>query len=135
MGISTFSGDRLDLRLWRKLQLLGVMLGLAHFLVGQDLAPRAYVVTPLHSNAVTLTWAFYDGGLNFSGSIPVTASGTYNVSILNYYHSLSFFGRSANITASLPYAIGNFEAAALGKQRSAYRSGLADLGVRPRIPF
>ena len=105
-------------------------LGSAHFLAGQDLAPRAYVITPLHSNAVTLTWAFYDGGLNLSGSIPVIATGTYDVSILTCYRSLSFFGRSANITASLPYGVGNFEAAALGKQRSAYRSGLADLGVR-----
>ena len=95
-------------------------------LLAQDLAPRAYVVTPVHSNAVTLTWAFYDGGLNFSGAIPVTATGTYNVPIFTYYHSLSFFGRSANVTASLPYGAGNFEAAALGKQRLAYRSGLLD---------
>ena len=106
------------------------MLGSAHFLAGQDLAPRAYVITPVHSNAVNLTWAFYDGGLNFSGSIPVTATGTYNVPIFSYYHSLSFFGRSANITASLPYGVGTFQAVALGKQRSAYRSGLLDLGVR-----
>ena len=117
------------MRIWRTLQ-LSVILGSAHFLMGQDLAPRAYVITPLHSNAVTLSWAFYDGGLNFTGSIPVVATGTYNVSVFSYYHSLNFFGRSANISASLPYAIGTFEAAALGKQRSAYRSGLADLGVR-----
>ena len=30
----------------------------------QDLAPRAYVITPLHFNAVTLTWSFYDGSIN-----------------------------------------------------------------------
>ena len=77
-----------------------------------------------------MTWAFYDGGLNFSGSIPIVASGRYSVPILSYYHSLSFFGRSANITASLPYGVGNFEAAALGKNKSAYRSGLLDVGVR-----
>jgi len=102
----------------------------SHCLLAQDLAPRAYIITPLHSNAVTLTWAFYSGGLNVSGTIPVTVTGTYNVPIFTYYHSLSFFGRSANVTASLPYGVGNFEAAALGKQRSAYRSGLLDLGVR-----
>ena len=102
----------------------------SNFMLAQDLAPRAYVITPLHSNAVTLTWAFYSGGLNLSGSIPVTASGTYNVPILTYYHSLNAFGRSANITASLPYGVGNFQAAALGKQKSAYRSGLLDLGFR-----
>lgn len=30
-------------------------------LKAQDLAPRAYLITPLHGNAVTLTWSFYDG--------------------------------------------------------------------------
>ena len=78
----------------------------------QDLAPRAYIITPLHSNAVTLTWSFYNGGLNFNGTIPITgATGTYSVPVFSYYHSFSFFGRSANITASLPYAVGTFSEA------------------------
>lgn len=130
MGISISEIDPLVLRLSRILQLLAVVLGSAHFVAAQDLAPRAYVITPVHSNAVTLTWAFYDGGVNFSGAIPVTATGTYYVPIVSYYHSLNFIGRSANINVSLPYGVGNFEAAALGKQRSAYRSGLLDVGVR-----
>jgi outer membrane putative beta-barrel porin/alpha-amylase len=113
-----------------KSQLFAIVFALARFLAAQDLAPRAYVITPVDSNAVTLTWAFSDGGLNFSGNIPIEASGTYNISILSYYHSLNFFGRSANVTVSLPYGIGNFEAAALGKRRSAYRSGLFDFGAR-----
>jgi hypothetical protein len=49
--------DELFCALCRKLQLLALMLGSAHFLAGQDLAPRAYVVTPVRSNAVTLAWA------------------------------------------------------------------------------
>ena len=114
----------------KKLQWIVLITVGSKFMLAQDLAPRAYVITPLHSNAVTLTWAFYSGGLNVSGSVPVTSSGTYNVPILTYYHSLKAFGRSANITASLPYGVGNFEAAALGKQKSAYRSGLLDLGFR-----
>ena len=104
--------------------------GSSHLLLAQDLAPRAYIITPVQSNAVTLTWAFYDGGINVAGAIPVTATGMYNVPILSYYHSLSFFGRSANITASLPYGVGTFEAMAPGRQISAYRSGLLDIGVR-----
>ena len=120
-----------------------MMFGISCFAEGQDLAPRAYVITPLHSNAITLTWGFYDGGLNLTGSIPVTASGTYNIPVFTYYHSLSFFGRSANVTASLPYGVGNFQAAALGRQKSAYRSGLFDLSIRfsvnliggPAMPF
>lgn len=97
----------------------------------QDLAPRAYIITPLHSNAVTLTWAFYDGGVNFNGTIPVTgATGTYNVPVFSYYHSLNFFGRSSNITASLPYAVGNFQGKVLGNEKSLYRSGLLDSNFR-----
>lgn len=97
----------------------------------QDLAPRAYVITPVHSNAVTITWAFYDGGVNFNGTIPVSnATGTYYVSIFTLYHSLNFFGRSANITGSLPYAVGNFNGDVAGQARSLYRSGLADSGFR-----
>jgi hypothetical protein len=97
----------------------------------QDLAPRAYVITPVHSNAITITWAFYDGGVNFNGTIPVTnATGTYYVSILTYYHSLDFSGHSANFTASLPYAVGSFQGDLSGQSRSIYRSGLLDSSFR-----
>ena len=108
-----------------------IALSALRLLSAQDLAPRAYVITPLHSNAVTLTWAFYDGGVNFNGTIPVTgATGTYSVPIFSYYHSLNFFGRSANITASLPYAVGTFQGKLLGNDRSLYRSGLLDSNFR-----
>ncbi len=104
---------------------------LAAPLCAQDLAPRAYLITPVHSNAITLTWSFYDGGLNFNGTIPITgAAGTYHVPIVTLYHSLSFFGRSANLTASLPYAAGTFSGTVLGTERSIYRSGLLDFSAR-----
>jgi hypothetical protein len=75
----------------------------APFMAAQDLAPRAYIISPVHSNTVTLTWSFFNGGPNFNGTVPITgATGTYSVPIFSYYHSLNFFGRSANITASLP---------------------------------
>jgi len=97
----------------------------------QDLAPRAYVITPTHANAVTLTWSFYKGGLYLNGAIPVTEStGTYNIPVLSYYHSFSFFGRSANVTASLPYAFGTFEGDVLTQYVSIRRSGLADFTCR-----
>ena len=97
----------------------------------QDLAPRAYGITPLHTNAITLTWSFYQGGLNFNGTVPITgATGTYHVPVFSYYHSLNLFGHSANITASLPYAVGNFSGNVLGNGVSVYRSGLMDFSVR-----
>ncbi len=97
----------------------------------QDLTPRAYLITPLHSNVVVLTWSFFDGNILFAGAAPVTgATGTYHVPIFSYYHSFSFLGRSANITASLPYAVGNFQGTVLGAEKQLYRSGLADSSFR-----
>jgi len=100
-------------------------------LSAQDLAPRAYLITPRSSNAVTLTWSFYDGSLEVNGAVPITgATALYNIPVFTYYHSLSFFGRSANITASLPYGVGTFRGDVLGVSREAYRSGLLDLSLR-----
>ena len=97
----------------------------------QDLAPRAYVITPLHANAIIVTSSFYDGGLNFSDTIPITgATGKYNIPEFTCYHAFSFFRRSGNITASLPYAVGTFSGEALGKNHSIYRSGLVDFNAR-----
>jgi hypothetical protein len=79
-------------------------------LQAQDLAPRAYVITPMHSNAVILTYGFYSGSLLFNGAVPVTgATGHYSVPIFTLYHSFGLAGHSANISASLPYAVGTFE--------------------------
>ena len=100
-------------------------------LYAQDLSPRAYLITPIHSNAINLTYSFFDGGLNFNGTIPITgATGTYSVPIFSLYHTLNFFGRSANLTAGLPYAVGNFSGQVLDTQGSIYRSGLLDTTIR-----
>lgn len=96
-------------------------------LCAQDLRPRAYVITPLHSNAVILGYAFNDGSIFFGTALPISnASGRYNVPNFSYYHSLSFFKRSANFTATLPYVVGNFQGEVRGSQQSIYRSGPAD---------
>jgi hypothetical protein len=100
-------------------------------LFAQDLAPRAYVITPLHSNAVTVTWSYNTGGLDFNGASPIgDAKGSYHVPVFSFYHAFNFFGRSANVTASLPYAVGNFTGELNNQQRSVYRSGLLDFGAR-----
>lgn len=96
-------------------------------LCAQDLAPRAYTITPLRSNAVTLTQSYYNGSINFNGSLPVSdATGNYNVPTLSLYHSFGLFGHSANIVAALPYAFGNFQGTVAGAGNQLYRSGLAD---------
>ena len=100
-------------------------------LCAQDLSPRAYVITPMGFNAITLTWSFFNGGVNLNGTIPVTgATGTFNIASFTYYHSFSLFGRSGNIAASLPYGVGTFQGEVQQQHRSVYRSGLVDFGAR-----
>jgi len=94
--------------------------------LAQDLAPRAYVITPTHSNAVTVTYAFYNGNLDL-GNLPITdATALASIPVVSFVHSMSFFGRSANIAASLPYGVGNFHGSVLGTETNVYRSGLLD---------
>lgn len=100
----------------------------------QDLAPRAYVITPIHSNAVLVTYSFFTGNLDFQGAVPITdATAKANVPILGFYHSFNMLSRSANVTAGLPYGEANFHGNVLGSETNAYRSGLFDSVYRVSI--
>jgi len=100
----------------------------------QDLAPRAYLVTPLGSNAVTLAYTYNTGELLFEGTVPINdATGKLSVPLVTYYRSFSLFGRSANVLAGLPYGVGTFEGKVFEQQRSIYRSGLFDSILRVSV--
>lgn len=108
-----------------------VAVGLRSSSSAQDLAPRAYLITPIHSNAVTLSYSYSTGDINLGGSVPITgATGEINVSILSFYHSMNFAGRSSNVTVSLPYAVTNFQGEVIGTNTTVRRSGLMDIVVR-----
>jgi hypothetical protein len=97
----------------------------------QDLSPRAYVITPVRSNAILFTYSYYGGNVLFDGTVPITdARASANIPVVSFYHSLNFFGRSANFTASLPYGVGNFSGNVFGSQTNVYRSGLLDAVFR-----
>jgi len=97
----------------------------------QDLAPRAYLITPTGSNVVILSYSFFDGSVFTDPTLPIQDfKARYHAEVLGYYHAFSFFGRSANVTGSLPYALGNFQAIVAGVENRMYRSGLADARVR-----
>ena len=99
----------------------------------QDLTPRAYTIAPIHSNAVVLTYSYFNGGILFDPTIPITnASSQTHVSILSLFHTFSFFDRSASLTAGLPYGIGRFQGLVTGAPTEAqiYRSGLLDTAFR-----
>ena len=98
---------------------------------GQTLAPRAYLITPVGSNAVTVSSSFYHGGVLFDNSVPITgASGNIGFIFPTYYRALSFFGRSANIVIGLPFTAAGFEAFVVNQEQSTHRVGLADGIVR-----
>jgi hypothetical protein len=97
----------------------------------QDLAPRAYLITPKHSNAVTLSYAYFTGDLLLDGAVPVTgATAKVSMSVFSYTHSLNLLGRSANFSASLPYGVGNLRGTVVGAEANAYRSGALDSAFR-----
>jgi hypothetical protein len=116
------------MRLFSKLLLsAAIALGSRQMLSAQDLRPRAYVITPIHSNAVIVNYIFNDGSIFFGTVLPISnASGRYSVPNISLYHSLNFFTRSANLTATLPYVVGVFQGEVKGNQQSIYRSGMAD---------
>jgi hypothetical protein len=100
----------------------------------QDLAPRAYLITPVRSNAVTLGYNYNTGELLFAGTVPITgATGRLSMPSVSYYHAFSLLGRSANVLAALPYGVGTFEGEVLEQQRSIYRSGLFDSMFRVSV--
>jgi hypothetical protein len=111
-----------------------VLSGSAAPVCAQDLAPRAYLVTPVSTNAVTLSNAFNDGNLLFQGSVPITgATARLNMPLVTLTRALSVFGRSANVAASLAYGVGTFKGTVAEAEISAYRSGLFDSVFRVSV--
>jgi hypothetical protein len=100
-------------------------------LSAQDLAPRAYLITPTHSNAIILAYSQFSGSLQFAGAVSIAgATANANLLIFSYYHTLNFFGRTASVTIAIPYGIGNFRGTSLDAPKYSYRSGLLDSFVR-----
>jgi hypothetical protein len=103
----------------------------SHPAPAQSLAPRAYVITPVAANAIIVQDSYLDGSVQFPGGVPITgAHADTNVPSLAYYHSFGVFGRSANVTAVVPYGIGDFEGTVIEAPASAHRAGFLDSSVR-----
>ena len=100
-------------------------------LCAQSLAPRAYVIAPVRSNAINLTYSFFDGDIVLGNGVPIIgATGRFDLQILSYFRTLNFMGRSSSFTLSVPYGVGNFDGQVVGAEAHAYRSGLLDSAFR-----
>jgi len=100
-------------------------------LFAQDLSPRAYVVVPVNTNAVVLTYTYLSGSLEFDGAVPITgATSSLHTPYFSGYHTLNFLGRTASLTILVPYSIGGFSGIVSEAPKYAYRSGLRDSYLR-----
>jgi len=93
----------------------------------QQLEPRAYSVSPTGVNIVLIGYTHAAGDLNFDPSIPIdNGSARINATVLGYFRSLNVFGRSANVSAAVPYSWGHLQGNYLGEYTQIYRSGPTD---------
>ncbi len=108
-----------------------VLLGLARAASAQELNPRAYVISPVGTNALNLGYSYLAGNPDLSAGSPITdANVSISVAGAGYYRSLDFLGRSANVAVAIPYAVGDFSGNVAEAPRQARRTGLLDSSVR-----
>jgi hypothetical protein len=97
----------------------------------QDLIPRAYVITPVTSNALVVAYSYLEGNVDLAGTLPITgATADINLPALSYYHSFSFLGRSANVAVGVPYGDGDFRGTVAQVPKDSHRSGMLDATLR-----
>lgn len=97
----------------------------------QELNPRAYVISPVGTNAINLGYSYLVGNPDLSGGTPITdAHVSIDVAALGYYRAFDFFGRSANVAVAIPYAVGDFSGLVAQAPRHAHRDGLLDSSLR-----
>jgi len=100
----------------------------------QDLEPRAYSLSPVGTNFIVASYGYSTGDISFDPSVPVEeASADLNAAGVGYFRSVSFFGRSANVTLVAPYVWGTLEGLVAGEFTKIRRSGFADPKMRVGI--
>ena len=111
--------------------LLVALLCAARGVPAQELNPRAYLITPVGTNALNLAYSHLEGNPDLSGAAPITdAHGRIDLAALGYYRALDFFGRSANLAVAIPYAVADFSGTVAEAPRHATRSGFLDSSLR-----
>jgi hypothetical protein len=107
------------------------VLFMARLAGAQELNPRAYLITPVGTNVVNLGYSHLAGALDLSGAAPITdAKASANLAALGLYHSLDFFGRSANVAVAIPYAVADFTGTVAEAPEHVQRTGFLDSSLR-----
>lgn len=97
----------------------------------QELEPRAYSPAPTGTNFALAGYARSTGDVLFDPSLAVTdTDARINSVFVGYARTFGLAGRSASLSAVLPYARANISGVVDGARTEAYRSGIADLRMR-----
>ena len=97
----------------------------------QDLEPRAYSISPVGINYVSVSYSRLSGDISFDPSLPIEeADARLNRLTSSYLRTVDVLGRSGNVALVTSYVEGNLQGLLAGDFTSVRRSGLADAGMR-----
>jgi Putative MetA-pathway of phenol degradation len=106
-------------------------LGLGIAARAQELEPRAYSISPVGVNFVSVSYSRMTGDISFDPSIPIEdANSKLNRFSSSYFRSIDVFGRSGNVAVVTNYVEGDLQGTVNGEFTAVRRSGLADSGAR-----
>lgn len=98
---------------------------------GQDLDPRAYARIPVNVTVVVAGFSYSTGGIVTDATLPVKdLNAKIGAPSLAIVRSFSLAGKTAQVSAALPYAWGDASATISGVPQSTSRSGLSDMRLR-----
>jgi hypothetical protein len=113
-----------------------VLLFMAAHAHAGEIEPRAYVNTPVGINFLLTGYAYSDGGLSTSGSLPINdAQLKMNTGVLAYARTLDVWGKSGKFDVILPYSQLSGTATVAGQPRDRKVSGLNDPLFRFSVNF
>ena len=98
---------------------------------GQDLDPRAYARIPVNVTVVVAGFSYSTGGIVTDATLPVKdLNAKIGAPSLAIVRSFSLAGKTAQVSAALPYAWGDASATISGIPQSTTRSGFSDMRLR-----
>ena len=97
----------------------------------QDLDPRAYARIPVRVTVIVAGFSYSNGGIVTDATLPVEdLKAKIGAPSLAVVRSFGLLGKTAQVSAALPYAWGEASAKIAGEEQSTSRSGLGDMRFR-----
>jgi hypothetical protein len=97
----------------------------------QDLDPRAYVRIPVNVTFLVTGFGYSHGGVVTDPTLPIQdLHAVIESPSLAVGHSFSLFGKTAQVSAALPYAWAQLSGVVTGSSESTTRSGFSDARFR-----